>query len=165
MREPFGNVCAEAGFYGCPVVAARVDGLPEVVEDGRTGRLVAPSLPLSSYRDLGGGPGKMPSRVYDPDADALTSPLLVAPDDLARAVESLCDDSAAFGRASTAAHELTAEDTSSEPTLIAIGRLLERLAVEQERRQREFKERFEQFSSAENQADFKSLFAGKGSDA
>jgi glycosyltransferase involved in cell wall biosynthesis len=39
-QEPFGTVVAEAMAAGTPVVATRVDGLPELVVDGVTGALV-----------------------------------------------------------------------------------------------------------------------------
>lgn len=40
--EPFGNTAVEAMLAGRPVVASNVQGLAEIVDDGRTGLLVAP---------------------------------------------------------------------------------------------------------------------------
>jgi glycosyltransferase involved in cell wall biosynthesis len=44
-RERSGTVLAEAMAVGTPVVATRIDGLPEVVQDGVTGLLVEPGDP------------------------------------------------------------------------------------------------------------------------
>ena len=41
-RDPLPRVVMEAMCHGIPVVASRVDGIPELVEDGATGVLVAP---------------------------------------------------------------------------------------------------------------------------
>ena len=43
--ESFGLVFAEAMSFALPVVACRVGGIPEVVEDGKTGLLVEPNDP------------------------------------------------------------------------------------------------------------------------
>jgi glycosyltransferase involved in cell wall biosynthesis len=38
--EPFGNVAVEAQLAACPVVVTSVGGLPEIVDDGHSGRVV-----------------------------------------------------------------------------------------------------------------------------
>ncbi len=68
--EPFGRVLAEAMAVGCPVVATRCGGIPEVIEDGVTGNLVSPGdlkgfvtavaayLDSPSYREAVGKAGR-----------------------------------------------------------------------------------------------------------
>ncbi len=41
-REPFGLVLSEAREAGCAIVATHVDGIPEVLENGKAGLLVPP---------------------------------------------------------------------------------------------------------------------------
>jgi glycosyltransferase involved in cell wall biosynthesis len=45
LWEGFGLSAAEAMAAGCPVIASRIEGLEEVVEDGVTGILVPPAAP------------------------------------------------------------------------------------------------------------------------
>ncbi len=40
--EPFGMVCVEAFAAGLPILCSRIGGLPEIVEDGVSGRLFPP---------------------------------------------------------------------------------------------------------------------------
>jgi glycosyltransferase involved in cell wall biosynthesis len=51
-QEPFGIVLLEAGAFGLPVVASSVGGIPEILTDGLTGRLVAPDDPAELARCL-----------------------------------------------------------------------------------------------------------------
>src|SRR5690606_32676510 len=74
LTEAFGLVAIEAAAHGCPVIAAAVDGLPEAVADGVSGRCVAPTLPASDYAELGSSLAGVPAQVYDPAADAMAPP-------------------------------------------------------------------------------------------
>ncbi|NLF30906.1 MAG: glycosyltransferase family 4 protein, partial [Planctomycetes bacterium] len=53
LAEPFGMVVAEAMAAGLPVVATRVGGLAEVVQDGSTGLLVPPADPKALAKAIG----------------------------------------------------------------------------------------------------------------
>ena len=90
VRESLGNVCIEAGYYGLPVVASAVDGLPEIVQDGKTGFCIRPSLPIEDYEALGGSITGLPGWVYDPVEDRLSKPRLAAPQSIAKKIGTLC---------------------------------------------------------------------------
>ncbi|MEA2354737.1 MAG: hypothetical protein QOD61_866 [Solirubrobacteraceae bacterium] len=87
-QEPFGTVLAEAMAVGTPVVATRVGGLAEVVEDGVTGRLVDPGRPdqiaaavlevLGRRRTMGEA-ARRSARRFDADAYASRVEGLIAP--------------------------------------------------------------------------------------
>jgi glycosyltransferase involved in cell wall biosynthesis len=96
ITEAFGLVAIEAAVCGCPVVAARVDGLAEAVAPGITGRTLRPTLALQQYVALGGGLEGLPRRVYDPDADALVEPRAVDPELLAVEVAAVFAGAAAY---------------------------------------------------------------------
>ena len=112
LTEAFGLVAIEAAAFGCPVVAAAIDGLPEAVTQGVTGHCVAPSLPLAEYATLGGATYGLPPLVYDPARDALVAPPLVDPKALARVVAKLFSDVGVYESLSAraSAHVLGAPD-------------------------------------------------------
>ena len=86
--EPFGTVLAEAMNAGTPVVATRVGGLAEVVDDGVTGRLVEPGDPAAlaaavlevlGRRDEMGAAARERAKRWHADAYAQRVAELIAP--------------------------------------------------------------------------------------
>lgn len=103
ITEAFGLVALEAPAHGCPVVAAGVDGLAEAVADGVSGKLIAPTLSLARYVELGGALEGMPQCIYDPATDALAEPRAVDPERLAAEVAAFFADARGYEARSAAA--------------------------------------------------------------
>ena len=112
LTEAFGLVAIEAAAFGCPAVAAAIDGLPEAVADGITGECVTPTLALADYVELGGTRNGVPPLVYDPARDELVEPPIVAPAALAAGVKRFFSSAAAFESLSARAskHVLATSD-------------------------------------------------------
>lgn len=103
LREPFGLVCAEAMAHGCPVIAATVDGLPEVVLHGETGFCLEATLPLEDYPAFGGAMDDVPGLIYNPVSDRLEPPKLLDPRLIADAVAELVHHASQYETMSQAA--------------------------------------------------------------
>jgi len=107
LSEAFGLVALEAAAHGCPVVAAAVDGLPEVVEDGTSGTCLPLDLPLAEYVALGGTTSGLPDIVYDPHTDRLIEPRIVDPATAASEIVRLFSDRVVYeGLSRTAARQV-----------------------------------------------------------
>lgn len=90
LREPFGLVSVEASAWGCPVIAANVDGLPETLIDRVTGYLVSPTEDPNSMKEvLGKG---WPNYVYNPVIDKVVSTQAINPEKLADIVSEMIAD-------------------------------------------------------------------------
>jgi glycosyltransferase involved in cell wall biosynthesis len=92
IREPFGNVCVEAGFCKTPVLAANVDGIPEIIKDGFSGELVDPADPIS-VKEVRTGSLPYPSMVIDPETLTIITPRQINPEILASRVLLLMHNS------------------------------------------------------------------------
>ena len=85
VREPLGLVALEASARGVPIVASCVDGLFESVQDGVSGILIQPTLPIKEGRILSSFDG-VPEVVFNPIQKKLVIPQLLSPTDCAQAV-------------------------------------------------------------------------------
>ena len=90
LREALGNVCLEAGMLETAVVAARVDGLPEIIEHGCSGILIKPDSPVSTPDQL--LDVNLPQYVIDPDTMTLKEPTQIDARELADTIQQLSKD-------------------------------------------------------------------------
>ncbi|MDP4106337.1 MAG: glycosyltransferase family 4 protein [Bacillota bacterium] len=93
VREPFGGVLIEAGYFGKPCIAANVDGNPEIVIHEKTGLLLDPTLPFVEVSEKG---NSVPCWVVDGNSHKLRRPLALHPKTLANAIIQLISDAEAM---------------------------------------------------------------------
>ena len=72
IREPLGIVNIEAGFCKIPVIATKVDGIPEVVLDNYSGVLINPTKKINHKFSRGLPP--LPNCVVNPNTFELDKP-------------------------------------------------------------------------------------------
>ncbi len=90
IREPLGNVCLEAGLCKTPVLAANVDGIPEIVENKVSGELIDATVEISINSPEGAVP--FPEFVVDPVFNKLRTPKQIDSSLLARKILELSLD-------------------------------------------------------------------------
>ena len=81
IREPLGNVCLEAGLCKIPVLAANIDGIPEIIEDCVSGELIDPTDDIAMDFPFNAVP--LPEFVVDPVTYEIHTPLQINPKKLA----------------------------------------------------------------------------------
>jgi len=81
IREPLGNVCLEAGLCKIPVLAANIDGIPEIIEDCVSGELIDPTDDITMDFPFNAVP--LPEFVVDPVTYEIHTPLQINPKKLA----------------------------------------------------------------------------------
>lgn len=75
IREPLGNVCLEAGLCKTPVLAANIDGIPEIIEDCVSGELIDPTDDITMDFPFNAVP--LPEFVVDPVTYEIHTPLQI----------------------------------------------------------------------------------------
>ena len=87
IREPLGNVCLEAGLCRTPVLAANIDGIPEIIKNKVTGELISATDRISTHVPKGAVP--LPNFVVNPTNQRLQIPRQVNSFLLARKILEL----------------------------------------------------------------------------
>jgi glycosyltransferase involved in cell wall biosynthesis len=87
IREPLGNVVIEAALNRVPVIASKVDGIPEIIDNFETGILISPSLPVNSYFISKSVP--LPEYVVDISTKTLKKPMELDPIEIMEAIKFL----------------------------------------------------------------------------
>lgn len=85
LREPLGNVIIEAALNRVPVIASRVDGIVEIINDKESGILLTPTLPVNNRFISKQVP--LPEFVVDVAKNKLNEPKELNPKDIMEAIK------------------------------------------------------------------------------
>ena len=84
IREPLGNVVIEAALNRVPVIASRVDGIPEIIDNLKSGILIKPSLPINNNFISKSVP--LPEYIVDTSKKILEKPMELDPKKIMKAI-------------------------------------------------------------------------------
>jgi len=87
IREPFGNVCLEAGLCKVPIIASNVDGIPEIIQNNVSGALITPTIHVEPISD--GDSIPVPEFVVDPLTMHLKQPMQIDSKALAKKINEI----------------------------------------------------------------------------
>jgi glycosyltransferase involved in cell wall biosynthesis len=110
IREPLGNVCLEAGLCKIPVLAANVDGIPEIIENGVTGELIDATDEVST--DFPRGAIPLPEFVVNPVSQQLQKPKQINASCLAKKILDLSKNSEQLSQYANKLHEKVSNNFS-----------------------------------------------------
>jgi glycosyltransferase involved in cell wall biosynthesis len=128
LREPCANVIPEAHAWGVPVIATKVDGMPELLPAESQQLLINPTSDLDEYRGLGASDGRMPPWVYDPESDELRAPRFVAAERWVAPILDLVGDPSSYEAASSNAVRFIQESFLPEQAMGLASRHLRKIA-------------------------------------
>ncbi len=128
IREPLGNIIIESGFCKIPVIAAAVDGIPEIIEHKEHGILIKPSKDISiNNDDLPHGAPLLPTEVIDPKSLKLITPKEISSKELAEACNYFADNIQEIDRMGNNLYDLVDKKFTVEHYIEQIGQLYENL--------------------------------------
>jgi len=104
IREPFGNICIEAGLCRTPVLASNIDGIPEIIKHKFSGELMTltDNLIIRSSRSM----APIPEFVINPQMQELQTPKQLNSCSLASRIVELSKDVKRLNRYSLELHNL-----------------------------------------------------------
>jgi glycosyltransferase involved in cell wall biosynthesis len=129
LRETMPLVCMEAAWAGRPAIAPAINGVPEIVLDGRTGFVIPPTLPLAAYAEFGGTSlDGVAEEYYDPISDAMKPAGLVRPEEIAERALRLAKDPEEYLRLARAASARAREEFTMDRYVEGMAKALKDLA-------------------------------------